>query len=173
MKTIIIKTQAEYDALPKAFDVATIIELRSNNTFWLQVKTVPFNSTVKAYNNSMVYACDNSTVYACDNSTVNACDNSAVNACDNSMVYACDNSTVNACDNSTVRSWDNSMVSAHENSVVVAYGNSTVNTWDNSKLIDYREKPKEKPELKEDLPLTTITMEEAIKRFNGRKLKVR
>jgi alpha-tubulin suppressor-like RCC1 family protein len=135
MRTIIIKTQVEYDALPNAFDVATIIELRSGNTFWLQVKTVPFNSTVKAYNNSMVYACDNSTVYACDNSTVKALDNSTVKACDNS--------TVSAHGNSVVRSCGNSMVSAHENSVVVAYGNSTVK--------DYREKPKPELELEKEI----------------------
>jgi hypothetical protein len=72
MKTIIIKTQAEYDALPKAFDVVTVIKLRSSNTFWLQIKTVPVNGIVKVLNNSMVYACDNSTVSALDNSTVHA-----------------------------------------------------------------------------------------------------
>jgi hypothetical protein len=165
MKIITVKTQAEYDALPNAFDVATIIELRSGNTFWLQVKTVPFNGIVKVLNNS----------------TVNTWYNSKVKAYNNSMVYACDNGTVNAHDNSTVYACDNSTVWAYNNSTVEAYGNSTVNTWDNSKVKaynnstvkDYREKPKEKPELKEDLPLTTITMEEAIKRFNGRKLKVR
>jgi hypothetical protein len=159
MNPIIIKTQAEYDALPKVLNEYTVIELRSSNTFWLQIKTVPFNSTVKAHENSMVSAHGNSVVVAFNKSTVRAYDNSMVEAYDNSMVYACDNSTVEACDNSTVE----------------AFHNSTVEAFNNSKLIDYRKKPKEKsePKKEKDLPLTTITMEEAIKRFNGRKLKVR
>ena len=44
MKTIVVKTQKEWDALPKKFDEYTVIEIRSPENVWLQINAVPDSS---------------------------------------------------------------------------------------------------------------------------------
>ena len=134
MATIIVKTQAEWDALPAKFDAYTVIEIRSEKYVWIHVDKAWGNSTVKALGNSTVKALGNSTVEAWGNSTVEAWDSSTVEAWDSSTVKALGNSTVEAWDSSTVEAWGNSTVKALGNSTVKALGNSTVEAWDSSQI---------------------------------------
>jgi hypothetical protein len=58
MKIIVIKKQADFDALPEKFDTFTRIEIRSEQV--IKVKKSYDNSNVRAYENSMVVAYDHS-----------------------------------------------------------------------------------------------------------------
>ena len=62
MKTIIIKTQAELDALPDSFAEQTIIEIRSEPSAEIKI--------IKQYNSARVSANDSARVYALDFATV-------------------------------------------------------------------------------------------------------
>jgi len=66
---MIIKTQAEWDALPKTFQNYTEIQIHSEET-WITVRAVPENSKVVAWENSKVVAWGNSKVVAWGNSKV-------------------------------------------------------------------------------------------------------
>ena len=81
MKTIIVTTQAEFDALPSSFPEITEIEIRADKATGIVVRQTPDSSTVTAYGSSTVTAYGSSTVTACDSSTVTACDSSTVRAC--------------------------------------------------------------------------------------------
>ena len=94
MKTVIVKTQLEWDNLPKSYQDHTIIEIRCESE--IVIKTTPGSSTVRAYGSSTVRAYDSSTVTAYDSSTVRAYDSSTVRAYDSSTVTACNSSTVRA-----------------------------------------------------------------------------
>ncbi|HJQ07965.1 MAG TPA: hypothetical protein VJ836_00625 [Candidatus Saccharimonadales bacterium] len=125
MKYITVTTQAEFNALPSAFEEYTVIQIKDTKE-WVCVNKAMGNSTVKAMGNSTVKAMGNSTVEAWDNSTVEAMGNSTVKAMGNSTVKAWGNSTVEAMGNSTVKAWGNSTVEAWDNSTVEAWDNSTV-----------------------------------------------
>ena len=56
MKTIIVKTQAELDALPDKFDEYTTIEIRSNPALWLSVSKARGSSHVEAWGSVAVHA---------------------------------------------------------------------------------------------------------------------
>ncbi len=114
MTRIVVKTQAELDALPASFAEYTIIELRGIERIIL------------------ARARENSSVVAWENSSVVAWGNSSVEARENSSVVARENSSVVARENSSVVAWGNSSVVARGNSSVVARGNSSVVAWENS-----------------------------------------
>ena len=97
MKTLIVTTQAEFDALPSSFPEITEIEIRADKATGIVVRQTPDSSTVTAYGSSTVTACGSSIVTAYDSSTVTACGSSTVTACDSSTVTAYDSSTVTAC----------------------------------------------------------------------------
>ena len=137
MKTIIIKTQEELDALPSNFDEFTYIEIRSEKTKIIHVKVNKGNSIVEAYGNSSVEARGNSSVVARGNSIVVARENSSVVARENSSVVAWENSIVVAWENSSVEARGNSIVVACGNSSVEAYGNSSVEARGNSSVEAY------------------------------------
>ena len=100
MKTIIITSQKEFDALP-VFAEFTTIEIRSSERI-----------SVTAWENSQVTAWGNSQVTACGNSQVTARGNSQVTAWENPQVTARENSQVTAWENSQVTAWENSQVTA-------------------------------------------------------------
>ena len=108
MKEIIVKSQAELDALPIDFDGRIVIKFGT-----------PYSRAV--VNRRFKYS-----VVARDNSSVEACGNSSVVACGNSSVVARENSSVVARGNSSVEAWGNSSVVAWENSSVEARGNTQV-----------------------------------------------
>jgi len=143
MKTIIIESQKELDALPDSFDEYTYIEIKSAdvihvNKAWGNSSVVAWeNSSVVAWENSSVVAWDNSSVVARGNSSVVAWGNSSVEARENSSVEARENSSVEARENSSVVARGNSSVVAWDNSSVVAWGNSSVVAWDTSTLHSY------------------------------------
>jgi hypothetical protein len=158
MKTIVVHTQKEFNALPDRFDEYTVIEIRSTDRISVTAKgnsqvTARDNSQVTAYDNSQVTACGNSQVTACENSQVMACGNSRVTAFGNSQVTAYDNSQVTAwsksqviarnhsqvmaCSYSQISAYDNSQVAACNNSQVTAWGNSQVTAWGNSQVTAY------------------------------------
>ena len=124
MKTIVIKTQEELDALPISLKEDTVIEIRAQDTIVIRV----------AWENSRVVAWENSRVEAWENSRVEARENSRVVAWENSHVVAWENSRVEAWENSRVEAWGNSHVVARENSRVVARENSHVVAWENSRV---------------------------------------
>jgi hypothetical protein len=140
MKEIVIKTQAELDALPDRFDEYTRIVVMAEpgqrlslNKAWENSSVVARgNSSVVARGNSSVEAWENSSVEAWENSSVVAWGNSSVVAWENSSVVARGNSSVEARGNSSVEAWENSSVEAWENSSVEARGNSSVVAWENS-----------------------------------------
>ena len=84
MQKIIIRTQAEFDALPEKFDEYTQIIIKAK----LKI------SIIKARGNSSVVARENSSVVAWENSSVVAWENSSVEARGNSSVEAWGNSVV-------------------------------------------------------------------------------
>jgi hypothetical protein len=150
MKTIVIATQAEFDALPDKFSEYTCIEIRSTTSriivskarenssvvAWENSSVVAWgNSSVVARENSSVEARENSSVVAWENSSVVAWGNSSVEARENSSVVARENSSVVAWGNSSVVAWENSSVEARENSSVVARENSSVVAWGNSSVV--------------------------------------
>jgi hypothetical protein len=150
MKEIIVKTQKEFNALPKAFDEDTCVYLqnveetivvtfnRENSSVvaWGNSSVVAReNSRVEAWENSRVEARENSSVVAWGNSRVEAWGNSSVVARGNSSVVARGNSSVVAWGNSSVVAWGNSRVVARENSSVEAWGNSSVVAWENSSVV--------------------------------------
>ena len=108
MEEIIVKSQAELDALPTDYNGRIYIEFGT-----------PYNRAVvkKRFKYSVV---------ALENSSVEALENSSVVARGNSSVVARGNSSVEAWGNSSVEARENSSVEARENSSVVARGNAQV-----------------------------------------------
>ena len=100
MEEIIVKSQAELDAIPIDFDGRIIIKF--GTTYKRAAVNRRFRSPVEARDNSSVVAWDNSSVVAWDNSSVVALDNSSVVARDNSSVVARENSSVEAWGNTQV-----------------------------------------------------------------------
>jgi hypothetical protein len=145
VKTITVKTQAELDALPEAFEEVTAIEIRARGCgiavrkhrensqivargdTWIVAWK---NSRIVARENSRVDAWDNSWVVAFENSRVEAWENSWVIAMGDSRVHASENSRVEAREHSRIVAWENSRVVAVENSRVEANENSLVDIWD-------------------------------------------
>ena len=79
MATIVIKTQAELDALPDSFAEYTRIEIHGGTRYdRIAVKKKWENSSVEARGNSSVVAWENSSVVARENSSVVAWGNSSV-----------------------------------------------------------------------------------------------
>ena len=132
MKTITIKTQKQFDKLPKTFEAHTIIKIISSERIIINVARG--NSSVVAWGNSSVAAWGNSSVVARGNSSVVAWGNSSVAAWGNSSVAARGNSSVEARGNSSVEARGNSSVVARGNSSVAARGNSSVAAWENSSV---------------------------------------
>jgi hypothetical protein len=130
MKTIVIKTQAELDALPEKFDEYTIIEIRSAPETWIQVR--------KAWGSSSVVARDSSSVEAWDSSRVEAWDSSSVVARGSSRVVARGSSSVVARGSSSVVARGSSRVVAWDSSRVVAWDSSRVEAWDSSRVEAYQ-----------------------------------
>jgi hypothetical protein len=132
MKEIVIKTQAEFDALPDKFDEYTRIHIQNDASAGrIIVAVARENSSVVAWGNSSVVARGNSSVVARGNSSVETWENSSVETWGNSSVVARENSSVVAWGNSSVETWENSSVVARGNSSVVAKGNSSVVAWGN------------------------------------------
>jgi hypothetical protein len=136
MPTIVVKTQADLDALPARFEAYTTIEIRGGSRYdRIVVRQKWENSSVEAWGNSSVVARENSSVVARENSSVEAWENSSVVARGNSSVVAWGNSSVVARGNSSVVAWGNSSVEAWGNSSVVAWANSSVEAWENSSVV--------------------------------------
>ena len=148
MEEIIVKSQAELDALPTDYDGRIYIEFgtpynravvkrrfKYSVVAWGNSSVVAWgNSSVEARKNSSVEARENSSVVAWENSSVEARENSSVVAWENSSVVARENSSVEARGNSSVEAWGNSSVVAWENSSVEAWKNSSVEAWENSSV---------------------------------------
>lgn len=127
METIIIKTQEEFDALPKRFNEYTVVEIRSDDSFWLIVKKCPELSSVEVWGSSSVEVWGSSSVVARELSRVVARESSSVVARDSSSVVAWDSSSVETLELSSVVAW--------ETSRVVARGSSRVVAWDSSSVV--------------------------------------
>ena len=145
MKTIVIKTQAEMNALPLSFNEWTEIHIQSDTSLWLEITKIYQNaqvtaygsSQVTAYGSSQVRACDSSQVTAYDSSQVTAYGSSQVTAYGSSQVTAYGSSQVTACDSSQVRAYGSSQVTAYGSSQVTAYGSSQVTAYGSSQVTAY------------------------------------
>src|SRR5574337_468078 len=52
MKTIIVTTQAELDALPERFEEYTVIEIRADADIWIRISKVPKNGHAELWGSS-------------------------------------------------------------------------------------------------------------------------
>jgi hypothetical protein len=136
MQTIVIKNQAEMDALPNSFNEYTTIEIRNDPKLGpVTISKAWGNSSVVAWWNSSVVARDNSSVVARDNSSVVAWDNSSVVARDNSSVVAWGNSSVVARGNSSVVAWGNSIIYHYSSSTILLFGFAVALLFNKTKAI--------------------------------------
>ncbi len=151
MNKIIIKTQAEWDALPKSFEEFTHIYIESVPDFWLSVNNKIGNARVVARESSHVEAWGSSHVVAWESSHVEAWGSSHVEAWgsshveawgsshvvarESSHVVARESSHVVARESSHVVARESSHVVARESSHVVARGSSHVEAWGSSHVV--------------------------------------
>jgi hypothetical protein len=135
MKTIIVKTQAELDALPDSFSEFTIIEIRSDPGVWISVTKARGSSHVVAWGSSHVEAWGSSHVEAWGSSHVEAWGSSHVVAWGSSHVVARESSHVEAWGSSHVEAWGSSHVVAWGSSHVVARESSSVVAWESSSVV--------------------------------------
>jgi hypothetical protein len=145
MKSVVVKTQREYDRAPKNKETQIVI-LDAQETI-----TVPTSAAdkdilkIEVRGNSRVIAHADADLYCYDNSFIEAFDNTHIFAFDNSKVAARDHSTVSASDNTTVEAWnhaavfssDNARVKTHDFCDTIAKNNSTVWAEDNSLVNSY------------------------------------
>ncbi len=110
--TIIVRSQAEWDALPKKFERYTVIEIRSPQHEWITVRVLPESSSVVARESSSVVAWGSSSVEAWGSSSVVARGSSSVVARESSRVVAWGSSRVVARESSRVEAWESSRVVA-------------------------------------------------------------
>jgi hypothetical protein len=135
MKTITIKTQAEWNALPDGFDEYTEIQIKSDASFWLKIDKMIKNAYVVAWESSHVEARESSHVEARGSSHVEAWESSHVVAWGSSHVEARESSHVEARESSHVEAWESSHVVAWESSHVEAHGSSHVVAWESSHVV--------------------------------------
>ena len=74
MKTIVVTSQSEWDALPKAFSELTVVEIRSNTA--LTIKSNPENSSAELRENSRAVLLGNSRAVLRENSSAELRENS-------------------------------------------------------------------------------------------------
>ena len=129
---IIVKTQAEWDALPKEYSEFTVIEIRGVER--IRIITVPLYSRVVAWESSRVVARGSSIVVARESSSVVAWESSRVVAWGSSSVVAGGSSRVVAWGSSSVVAGGASRVVAWGSSRVVAWGSSSVEAWESSRV---------------------------------------
>jgi hypothetical protein len=130
-----IRSQAEWDSLPKAFDQFTEVRIVSPADEWIRISTVPVNAHVVAWGSSHVVAWESSHVVARESSHVVAWGSSHVVARESSHVVAWESSHVVARESSHVVAWGSSHVVARESSHVVARESSHVVAWESSHVV--------------------------------------
>jgi hypothetical protein len=84
MKTIVIKTQAEWDDLPSKFNEQTTIEIRTDGIFWLHINKVPDSSRAELRGSSRAVLWDSSRAELRDSSRAVLRDSSSAVLCDSS-----------------------------------------------------------------------------------------
>ena len=87
MEEIVVKSQAELDAIP--FDFDGLIIIKFGTPYNRAIINRRFKYSVEAWENSSVVAWENSSVVARENSSVEAFDNSSVEARGNTQVVCC------------------------------------------------------------------------------------
>jgi hypothetical protein len=102
MRTIIVTTQTEWDALPEKFGEPTEVRIQSDPNVWLTIKKCPGSSRVEAWGSSRVVARGSSRVVARGSSRVVAREWSRVEAWGSSRVEARESSSVKSYANSVV-----------------------------------------------------------------------
>ena len=135
MNTIIVKSQAQWDALATSFADFSIIEIRSSER--ISIGNIPGSSRVVALGSSRVVALGSSRVEARESSSVEAWGSSSVEAWESSRVVARESSSVVALgssrvvarESSSVKAWGSSSVEAWESSRVEAWGSSSVEAF--------------------------------------------
>jgi hypothetical protein len=133
MSTVIVRNQAEWDALPASYEEYTEIEIRVEG--WLTVLKTPESSHVVARESSHVVAWESSHVEARESSHVEAWESSHVEARESSHVEAWGSSHVEARGSSHVVARESSHVVARESSHVEAWESSHVVAWGSSHVV--------------------------------------
>jgi len=130
LETIIVKTQAELDVLPKSFNEFTVIEIRSPANVMIGIPYHRESSRVVARESSRVEAWGSSSVEARGSSSVVARGSSSVVAWESSSVVAWDSSSVVAWGSSSVVAWDNSFTRIFSCSKLESYHHAIVTLQD-------------------------------------------
>jgi hypothetical protein len=145
MNTIVVRTQAELDALPDEFAESTRIEIRSDaderivvqRSFKLGKVVVLGKSSVLVRDAGSVIARDSSSIYVHGLSRVTAFDSICVFAYDESRVESCGSSRIVACDSSTIEAFGSSRVECYDSSSIIAYMSSVIEAWGSSRITAY------------------------------------
>lgn len=146
MKIITIKSQKEFDSLPKEFAKRVTVKIKDcycvinrhitnarvegRGKSYIDIKT----GCLTAYDKCHVFAKNNSTVIAKNNSNIIAKDCSKIDARDNAIVTALDNSHVEARDNVEVTAKNNSNILAKDNAKIVAMDYARIIAKDNANI---------------------------------------
>ena len=140
---IIVKSQKEYDALPKSFDEFTHIQNMSDETIvrYKDIENSVFENHGKSssenYNNSTSINYDNSKSINRDNSSSTNYNNSISINYNNSNSTNYSNSSSENWDNSRSVNWNNSSSRNRDNSSSINYDNSSSVNNDNSSSKNY------------------------------------
>ena len=119
MKTLIVKTQAEWDALPEKFDEETAVHVYSDPNAWIVIKRNPENSSAVLWANSSAVLWANSRAVLRENSSAVLWANSSAVLWANSRAVLRENSRAVLRENSSAVLWANSRAEASHNSVVI------------------------------------------------------
>ena len=133
MKTVIVKTQADWDALPEKFDEFTIIRVYSDPVMRLVIKRNPENSSGEFWENSRGEFRENSRGVFWENSRGVFRENSSGVFRGNSRGEFWENSRGVFWGNSRGEFWENSSGEFWENSSGEFWENSSGEFWENSR----------------------------------------
>ena len=135
MKTVQIKTQKEWDELPKAFEIETTIEIVSDQNISIIINKTPENSYVEAYNSARVVARGSARVEARGSASVVARDLARVEAYGSARVEAYNLSSVEASGLASVVALDSARVEAYGSARVEAWGSASVVARDSARVV--------------------------------------
>jgi hypothetical protein len=127
MPDITIRTQAEFDALPAAFEKYTRIIIQNDPSLRaIVIREVPRNASIEVSGNASIEVYDNASVVAQGNASVVAQGNASVWAYGNASVRAYGNASVQAYDNASVWACGYASVWAHNNVSVLAHNQNAI-----------------------------------------------
>jgi hypothetical protein len=127
MHGITIRTQAEFDALPEAFEEYMRISIANDPSLGrIVVRRVPRKSSVRATGNASVEARDKASIQAYDNASVDARDKASIEAYNNVSIWASGNASVQAYGHVSVQAHDQAAIRRYSGEVNITLHDSSV-----------------------------------------------